>query len=601
MAIPTVQIQGKVLTPSGAAPLSGTITAELSAPGSVLDGASSVRVAAKAVGRIGAGGAVAEVVLVPNDQVVPSGTSYRVTFSVRLPNGRDERWSEVWHVASAPSPVEIGAVPRLDVTPGVAVTTAPAVAQAAADAQASATAAASAAAGSAASAEAAQAAVEAGTAQITPTGATTPHALKDYGTHLVTPGTTGPVMGRNIVANPDQNAIAGDVHTATITGGGAPGFSQRIGSSPGSNASYSTIGGGYDNTNDQIAGTIAGGAHHVLEATGTHGTVGGGSYHTIGAGVEYAVIPGGTNNEISGAGDVGTIGGGQNNTLTGPGCVIAGGTNNSNGGNVAVIGGGNSNSIADTNGAGCVIGGGTQQHIDGTGTGYNTIGGGTANAISGVTKGTIAGGATNTVTGNFGTICGGDTNTASAAGAAVVGGFSNAASGQYSTVVNGQQNQAAADYATVTGLRGKATLYAQQVLAGGYFAAAGDAETFQLILRRQTADANATSMALDGAGALAVLPDNTSWAFSILIVARNTGANEHAAYEFKGLIKRDSGVATTALVGAVTKTVVAETVAAWDANVTADTTSGDLRIRVTGETGKTIRWVAHVRVAAVGQ
>lgn len=598
-----VRITGKVRLGGGTpAVVGGWLTARLSRSASASDG----RVLGGGTGRpiqvqIGADGSI-DITLDANDALVPSGTYWDVQVQAKLDGGGTYAPpSERWQVPSGPD-LDIGAVPRLTDVPGVALVHAEAVSEAAAAAQALATASAAAAAGSAGEADAAQAAVESGTAQIVPTDAATPRELKSFGTHIITPHAPGAATGRNVVANPDQNTIAGDVHTSTITGGGAPGFPQRIGSTAGSNASYATIGGGYDNTNDQIAGTIAGGAHHNLAATGTHGTIGGGSYHTIGAGVEYAVIPGGTANSITGAGDLGSIGGGQNNSVTGPGCVIGGGTGNTNAGNVAVIGGGNTNTIATTNGAGSVIAGGTQNHVDGTGAGYNSIGGGTANAITGVTKGTIAGGATNTVTGNLGTVCGGDTNSSTAAGAAVVCGFSNTASGQYSTVINGQQSQATSDYSTVVGLRGKATLYGQQVLAGGYFAAVGDAEAFQLIMRRVTTDAAASSMALDGAGALAVMPDNTTWTFDVMITARNVAANEHAGYRLLGVIKRDVGAATTAIVGTVmTPIEIAETVAGWNVTATADTTSGDLRIRVTGEAGKTIRWVAHARIVSVSQ
>jgi hypothetical protein len=47
-------------------------------------------------------------------------------------------------------------------------------------------------------------------------------------------------------------------------------------------------------------------------------------------------------------------------------------------------------------------------------------------------------------------------------------------------------------------------------------------------------------------------------------------------------------------VGAVSKTIIAETNVAWDATVTADATNGALKVTVTGEAAKTIRWVASV-------
>lgn len=124
MGVTTVAIQGKVLTPSGEAPWRGSITAKLSQPGSVLDGTKSQRVTQETTGTIAADGTVTGLALVPNDQITPLGTYYTVTFDVHLPNGRQPTpWTETWQLASEPSPIDVGAVPRLNVVPGVAVTT----------------------------------------------------------------------------------------------------------------------------------------------------------------------------------------------------------------------------------------------------------------------------------------------------------------------------------------------------------------------------------------------------------------------------------------------------------------------------------------------
>jgi hypothetical protein len=90
-----------------------------------------------------------------------------------------------------------------------------------------------------------------------------------------------------------------------------------------------------------------------------------------------------------------------------------------------------------------------------------------------------------------------------------------------------------------------------------------------------------------------ILPNDSTYAFTILVVARRTDAdNESAGYEFKGVVDRNGAANTTAIVGTVTKTVLAEDTSAWDCNVTADTTNGGLAVTVTGEAAKTIRWVA---------
>lgn len=427
--------------------------------------------------------------------------------------------------------------------------------------------------------------------------------------------------GHNVVVNPETNSIAADVHSSTIAGGGLNGFLQRIGTAPGSNASYATIGGGYDNRNDMLAGTICGGAHHVLDSSGganrDHGTIVGGSWHTINAG-PYNFIGGGTSNEITGSAQRATIAGGQDNAATGRGVFIGGGSLNTAAGDSCVIAGGSRNDC-DSNAIGGSVGGGTQNDITGSGATYGSIAGGTQNKIrndgSAPTYASVGGGLNNVASnfaarigggenhvasGNRSFIGGGSGNTASNTRAVVVGGAANVASGADSAVFYGQQNEAKAAYSSVRGLRGKATIVGQQAMAVGHFAAIGDAQTWETVMRRQTTDAAASSITTDGS-ALLVLPDNTTWTFDLLITARNVAANEHAGYRLVGVIKRDVGAATTAIVGSVSKTEIAETVARWDVSATADPTSGDLRIRVTGEAAKTIRWVAHARVASVTQ
>lgn len=121
-AIPTVQITGSIRDPGGIGVSSGTVTCNLSQPGSVMDGATSVRVAAQTTITLAAGGGFpASAALIPNDVVVPAGTAYRCTVAVTLANGLYTSWPETLQVASTPNPIDFGAIPRLNVIPGYAV------------------------------------------------------------------------------------------------------------------------------------------------------------------------------------------------------------------------------------------------------------------------------------------------------------------------------------------------------------------------------------------------------------------------------------------------------------------------------------------------
>jgi len=93
-----------------------------------------------------------------------------------------------------------------------------------------------------------------------------------------------------------------------------------------------------------------------------------------------------------------------------------------------------------------------------------------------------------------------------------------------------------------------------------------------------------------------VLANDSTSMFDIKIVARRTDAdNESSAYIAWACLDRNGSAATTALVGGDCQTVVAEDNAAWGISIDANTTDGALKISVTAEAGKTIKWVAFVR------
>ncbi len=125
-----------------------------------------------------------------------------------------------------------------------------------------------------------------------------------------------------------------------------------------------------------------------------------------------------------------------------------------------------------------------------------------------------------------------------------------------------------------TRFRANANRYNQVSHAGGYFAAAGDAQGSLAVMRRSTTDTSATELFLDGTIARFSIANNSAVSFSILVVGK-TSAGESGGYEFRGIIERSGG--STSIIGAVTKTVLGEDDATWDANVVADNGNGALR------------------------
>jgi hypothetical protein len=156
-------------------------------------------------------------------------------------------------------------------------------------------------------------------------------------------------------------------------------------------------------------------------------------------------------------------------------------------------------------------------------------------------------------------------------------------------------------YATCIGIATDTDIAAAFVHGGGRIETGasndGSAQAVQYIVHGVTTDATQTELlTVNGGGSRRLeLPDDSTWAFEALITARRTDANdESAAYRIFGCIDRNSGVATTALVGSLVEDIIEDT-AAWDVDINADTTNGALRVQVTGEAAKNIRWVATIR------
>ncbi len=201
---------------------------------------------------------------------------------------------------------------------------------------------------------------------------------------------------------------------------------------------HSTIGGGATNAiTGGVVGTIGGGQENRL--VGSNGrqvhyaTIAGGQGNAVLSDSftsHYSSIGGGFSNRVSTAGRA-TIGGGDGNTilLEGHGATIGGGIGNRLDGPRGTISGGESNFVSSvgspdyvTIGGGrensilidshyTTIAGGRRNRIEGFSS-NSSIGGGVTNAIETANFGTIGGGATNAVTGDYGTVPGGRRNRA---------------------------------------------------------------------------------------------------------------------------------------------------------------------------------------------
>lgn len=167
---------------------------------------------------------------------------------------------------------------------------------------------------------------------------------------------------------------------------------------------------------------------------------------------------------------------------------------------------------------------------------------------------------------------------------------------------SGAETSVGATNSLALGLQSLARTQFSIVQAGGRFASNGDAQAGRYTLRTVTINNSPAEMFIDGtAGSVRLtLPDDATWTFRVTVTGHRTDlGNGHAGYTAAGVIYRGAGPATTFIQGSVNKVVLAESTPSWDINISADSTNGSLRILVTGENAKTIRWVALVETVEI--
>ena len=195
----------------------------------------------------------------------------------------------------------------------------------------------------------------------------------------------------------------------------------------------------------------------------------------------------------------------------------------------------------------------------------------------------------------------GNSTAASGVDSIAAGGFASIASGQLSATFGGNDNLADAKLAYSFGNGARARGIANSWQVGFIERASADRQKRHLPLIALTTNTTPTTLTTDGNVESAtntwVLPNNYSGLFVGYVIARNTSNNDSIAWEFKGLVSRDSSAATIALLGAVTPT----TIGTADASMTlcaltvgVNTTNGSLRVQGIGLEGTMINWVGEL-------
>lgn len=234
-----------------------------------------------------------------------------------------------------------------------------------------------------------------------------------------------------------------------------------------------------------------------------------------------------------------------------------------------------------------IINGGAINTISANG-GYNSIIGGYANTISNYNSGDsniICGGYGNTITGEY-------------YGSAAIGG------GEGNIIQTSADDQRVPAYATIPGgYEAKTTRWAEFSHAAGKFSNAGDAQHTILIARKLTTDNTANVILLLDNGISSSykleLPNKTTWTFEVKLSAYNDTDSAGAGWIFRGAIRSD-GSGDTSILGSIIEENWKDTaMSSTSANVVANDSTNSLDIRVTGLTGKNIRWVAVIDISQV--
>lgn len=224
------------------------------------------------------------------------------------------------------------------------------------------------------------------------------------------------------------------------------------------------------------------------------------------------------------------------------------------------------------------------QRNDGTATGGNARG---ANAV------------------DFQTFRSGATEVASGQFSVIVGGLSNLAPGYAGAVLGGQGNNADGTVSWVPGgiLASTRFRYGSGAWASGMFTARGDAQAFEMVLRRQSVDATAVVLTADnavhGVGNQLLLANNSTITALLLVSARQTGGSsgtvgDSAHWVIHVAGKRGANAAATVLSRVFILDAFRDTGAStWGLAVNADTTNGGMIVQGVGEANKTIRWDAR--------
>lgn len=227
----------------------------------------------------------------------------------------------------------------------------------------------------------------------------------------------------------------------------------------------------------------------------------------------------------------------------------------------------------------------------------------------------VAIGATSTATGTTGAIAIGSSQAASQSNSICIGSTTPSVSGQYAINLSSMNIGNYNDHTYTTTIGGSLrTDHPGETLIGtGSFSSGRGLAQFGIVqLLRVTTNATTSSMYIaqgmadSTSNTIMELRNNSLVGFEVDLVGRDTTTDGNNGYwKLQFLVKRDANAASTALVGSVTTTAIAkegDAVSNWGTPaVTIDTSTGGVKIDVTGYSTQNIRWSATARKFKVGE
>jgi hypothetical protein len=307
---------------------------------------------------------------------------------------------------------------------------------------------------------------------------------------------------------------------------------------------------------------------------------------------------------------------GENTTLSGSFQTVFG-SGNSNSADYTMVGG-ISNTAASTAEESLVWGSGSQvsgsnnlviggSHVVENACDFNIVGGTTCSGMGGGFDGNLMVGgnlkSTNRYNLTVGTNNINDTDF-NGMGSHIVGGKANTLSGSNFGLMIGSGNTGPLDFHSGIQMGQEGDVqnnkYGAISTAAGKFAAVGDAQlTTHLVYRGQTTNNTATVIYNSASSSTAwALAANDSVIVKATVIGRKAGdAGQSAAYEVIAAFKNQGGTSTIGTTG-VTKRVLNEDTGTtnYDATLAVNNTDDTFELKVTGDTGHNVNWMAHVEV-----